>query len=424
VTEKIKVPAPAWGRAIIAGMASYLDAAAIVSTSTALVLYQGPLGLDGAAIGILSSVLTFSIAVGAIVGGALGDRFGRRRVFTVTMIMLVIGAVILAFAAAPAMLYIGVILLGFAAGADLPVSLALIAEEAPEGARGKLVAFSQVLWFVGILVTIVLSIFVGGFGDLGGRILYGHVALVGLIVLVLRFRLPESKLWTETHAIAVHAAPAERARLSGLRQLLTRPYLTSFIGLAVFYALSNIAANTTGQFGTYMYVNVAGVDVPTASAISLIALVLGVALAFVFTRLVDGPRRGVWYLVGAVSMLLSLAVPALFGVTFATLVASGLFGAVGTALAFEGIFKVWAQELFPTLLRATAQGTIIAFARVVAAIVAIWTPLLLGLDPRMFFSILFILVAVAMVAGYFTGRNSRQKAAGTFAEPPVTAQSN
>lgn len=411
-----KVPASVWARSGIAGMASYLDAAAIVSTSIALVLYQGALGLGESEIGVLSSVLTFSIALGALIGGRLGDRFGRRRVFTVTMVMLAGGAIVLAAAPSVPVLFVGLVLVGLAAGADLPVSLALIAEEAPEGARGKLVAFSQVLWFLGILVTIGMSIFVGGLGDLGGRILYIHVAVVALIVLVLRFRLPESRLWTETRELALAAPPSETVKLSGLRTLLTPPYLASFIGLTLFYSLSNIAANTNGQFGTYMYVNVAGVDVPTASSIGLVVLIVGVVLAFVFTRLVDGRHREAWYTVGAVGMLLSLGIPAVFGVTFASLVVAGFFGAIGTALAFEGIFKVWSQELFPTLLRATAQGTIIAIARVIAAIAAIWTPLLLGLDPRAFFGVLFVIVAVAMVAGFVTGRGARQRAAVTFAD--------
>lgn len=68
--------------------------------------------------------------------------------------------------------------------------------------------------------------------------------------------------------------------------------------------------------------------------------------------------------------MLSTLVIALFGVNATTYIVSIVFTVVGTAFAFEGIMKVWAQKSFPTLLRATAQGIIIAVARFFAALVA------------------------------------------------------
>ena len=92
-----------------------------------------------------------------------------------------------------------------AIGADLPVSLALVAEEAPEGMKGRLVAFSGFLWFIGIIVTEILKAIVGPLGALGGRILYAHLLLVAVVVLVLRLGLPESREW----------AAAQRAKAAG-----------------------------------------------------------------------------------------------------------------------------------------------------------------------------------------------------------------
>src|SRR3954465_13067037 len=82
-----------WFIATVAGMASYLDAATIVSTGNALVMYQEPLGITGNQIGIISASLTLGIAGGATVGGRLGGRFGRKPVFSVTMIGIVIAMV-------------------------------------------------------------------------------------------------------------------------------------------------------------------------------------------------------------------------------------------------------------------------------------------------------------------------------------------
>ena len=48
-----RIPGTVWFRTTAAGMASYLDAAAIISTGTALALYVGPLGISDAQVALL-----------------------------------------------------------------------------------------------------------------------------------------------------------------------------------------------------------------------------------------------------------------------------------------------------------------------------------------------------------------------------------
>lgn len=392
-----------WFRSTVAGMASYLDAAAIVSTGTALVLFQDAFGLDPMQIGMLSSLLTISIAAGALTGGRLGDRFGRRRVFSSTVLLLAIGGGLLAAAAGPVMLYIGVVLVGYAAGADLPVSLALIAEEAPPGQAGKLVGLSQVLWFSGIIATQLLSIVVGGMGTTGGRILYGHVAVVAVIVLLLRLRLPESAKWAASRA--QHAESGSKTGAPGVRALLTGPHLVPLLGLITFYSLVNIVANNKGQFGTFLFVNVAGSTVSMAALVSSITMGLGVVVAVWFMKVVDGRHRLRWYLIGAACYITAMAVVVVFGVSQWTLTVSWVFGAVGGSLAFEGMLKIWCQEAFPTLLRATAQGAVVGVARVVAAMAAAVTPALMSTAPRATYVGLLGVVAAGLLAGLLVGRS-------------------
>src|SRR5919205_675997 len=82
-----------WWVAIVSGMASYIDAAAIISFGIAIVVYQQTFGLDELQVGLMSGSLTFGVAIGALLGGRLGDGFGRRPIFTLTMIVILIALI-------------------------------------------------------------------------------------------------------------------------------------------------------------------------------------------------------------------------------------------------------------------------------------------------------------------------------------------
>ena len=373
----------AWWTATIAGMASYLDAAAIVSTGVALVLFQQEFALGPAEIGQLSALLTVMIAIGALVGGRLGDKFGRRKVFSWTMAIFAAGALVLVLASAPAMLYIGIILLGFAAGADLPVSMAMIAESAPEGKKGKMVTFSHMLWMIGVLAVQVIGIVVGEMGATGGRILFGHLLVVALVVLVLRAGLPESQEWTKAQAKS-HDDP-EHIGLGSLRTLFRSRYVVPLIATGLFYAIANVAANTNGQFSTYLYVNVAGASVSTASTIGLIAFGCSFLGLLATMRFVDSRWRMPVFIAATAISVVAFIIPAILGVTTPTLAIMAIFYSIGGAIAGEPMYKVWSQELFPTMHRSTAQGITIAFTRVVAAAIALFTPAIINAGAQALF---------------------------------------
>ncbi|WP_176082812.1 MFS transporter [Martelella sp. HB161492] len=387
-----------WFVAGVAGMASYIDSSAVASTSVALVMYQRALNLDSLHIGYLSSSLAFFMAVGALLGGRMGDRFGRKRVFSVTMFGLAVGCVIMASASSFAVLLAGCTILGFFAGADLPASLALIGETAPKGARGKLITFSQVLWNVGILITQIIVAIVSDMGAFGARMLFLHLIVVSIVVLVLRISLPESAAWKQSKA-KVEQDGNGNVSLSRIRVLLTKPFLPLFVGLGLFYGLAQIAASIKAQFLSYMFVNVAHSTVRTYSFAYMCVMVVGLITMLLFMRVVDGPNRRKWFLAGALGFIMSFAVPAIFGVTVETLFISSILSGFGAALAFEGMMKVWTQEFFPVLLLATAQGSLIAFARVLAAIMAIFAPSLLMLNASGFFGFLTVVITIAMLFG-------------------------
>lgn len=398
-----KIPGRTWYRTTVAGMASYLDAGAIITTGTALVLYKEPLGISDAQFGQYSALLTFMIAAGALVGGRLADLFGRKRVFLATMAVYVAGAAVLVAAPGTGALYAGIVLLGLAVGADLPASLAMIAEEAPPEHRGKLISFSHILWLVGIIAAQLFGIVVGGMGMTGGRIMYGQLLVLALVVLVLRAGMPESSRWQAAHADAAGAGASatESVDMGTLKKLLRGPYLMPMVAVALFYALVNVGANTGGQFSTLMYTEMAGTTVQFASTVGFVTFAIAFAATYFLMRIVDGAHRMRWFGVMAVFYTLGYLVPVLFGVEVWTLVTMGVVGSIAGAVAGEPMFKVWAQELIPTTYRSTAQGVMIAFTRVVAAVVALWTPTLLAASPDVLFVFVAACIAVGGVIGYF-----------------------
>ena len=87
----------------------------------------------------------------------------------------------------------GAIIGGLCTGADLPVSIATIAEVADDSNRGKLVSFSQVLWTMGIVIPLALVSVIGNMGHVGGQIIFAHVGVIAILVLVARLTTPRRR---------------------------------------------------------------------------------------------------------------------------------------------------------------------------------------------------------------------------------------
>lgn len=388
-------------------MASYIDAATIVALGTALVIYQYTIGVTPEQIGILSGCLTLGIALGALLGGRLGDLLGRRRVFLATMLMVILGSALLVFADSFPLLLIGSALAGLGTGADLPVSLSTIAEAATEKNRGAIIGLSNILWMVGILGTIVIATVAGGWGRIGGQLLFAHIGVIAVLIFFARLSIPESTSWKVARDERRQGIATIRADRSSLRDLLRRPYLGPLAALLVFYSLANVAANTQGQFGAFLAVNIAGIPVQLNAALGLMTFPISLLFGVWFMRIIDGAHRMKYFVAGAVALFLGFLVPSVAGFSLVTIVVMNVLLGVGGAFAGEGIMKVWTQESFPTLLRTTAQGTIIATARIVAALVAFITPSLIVRSPQVFYGVLAALVGVGLLVGWLAFRGKR-----------------
>jgi MFS family permease len=136
--------------------------------------------------------------IGAILGGWLADRIGRRVMFLATMIMFIILAVAQAFVTSVEALVVIRLLLGVPLGSDISNGYAYIMESMPKGEREVMGNRWQFMFAVGEILTLaVIAVFIvlDLSHEMIWRLTLGLGAVPALIILLLRHDLPETAVW-------------------------------------------------------------------------------------------------------------------------------------------------------------------------------------------------------------------------------------
>ena len=153
---------------------------------TALMLGLAAAGTQGGAL------------IGALVGGWLSDRIGRRIMFLSTMILFIVLALAQAFVTSITVLIVIRFLLGVPLGSDISNSYTYIMESMPKGAREIMGNRWQFMFAVGEVMTIaVICIFIIAQLDPEWiwRVTLALGAVPALIILLMRHDLPETAVW-------------------------------------------------------------------------------------------------------------------------------------------------------------------------------------------------------------------------------------
>ena len=85
----------------------------------------------------------FGAAVGALIGGFLTDRLGRKFIYTYNLLVYAVGAFLCMICANLPMLLIGIVLLGLSVGAGVPASWSYISEMSGSTRRAQNIGISQ-----------------------------------------------------------------------------------------------------------------------------------------------------------------------------------------------------------------------------------------------------------------------------------------
>ncbi|HTI01745.1 MAG TPA: MFS transporter [Acidisoma sp.] len=136
--------------------------------------------------------------VGALVGGWLSDRIGRRIMFLCTMVLFIVLAVAQAFVTSVALLAVLRFFLGIPLGSDISNGYTYIMESLPPGEREVVGNRWQFMFAVGeimTLATILVMLLFHMNHELVWRITLGLGAVPALIIFLLRHSLPETAVW-------------------------------------------------------------------------------------------------------------------------------------------------------------------------------------------------------------------------------------
>ncbi|MBO0827514.1 MAG: MFS transporter [Streptosporangiales bacterium] len=398
-----------WKWTILAAMASYLDAGSIVALGSGLALFQSTYHLSGSAVGALAAIGPNAIgcAVGSFIGGRLGDKLGRKRIYKYDLLVYAVGALLIALSFNAPTLFVGTFVVGVAVGADVPTSLALVGEFAPAKARGKLLGFTQIAWGTGPVVVLVLAAILSGagLGLLGTRIVFLHLVVVALVTWALRQGMSESIRWR-------NAMRATTLTARGLRTLLSGPNLAGLGYTAVIYVFWGLAAGTAGIFTPFMIETLHAGGPVTGLMFSAAGFLIGIiANVLIFMKYADrghGARKAMWGM-GAIMQIVAYGMFIVLPFTVPVIIVNIVLFGIGASLAGEQMYKTISQEVFPTVVRGTAQGFTFGVARVLLGIWSFFVPTLAHAGFTVVGGLLAFFLLVSGVVGYIFMPNTAGK---------------
>ena len=377
------------------------------------------------------------ILIGAICGGWLTDRFGRRRLFVATLLWYAGFTVLTGLAPDLGSVYVLRFLAALGVGAEYAIVNAAIAEFIPARVRGKANAVVMNFWPAGAIAAALLAYLALDTLALSAatswRYMFVLGGLIALIVLIFRRRIPESPRWLITRGRYAEAeaivraleSPGTAAVVGGDQlaapRLPSRPAFGELVrhyrGRLALGALLDLA-EAFGYYGLFAllsvvvlpHVHISQAGIPLVYIVGNVGgLVGGLVMAALFDRV--GHRRMV-----AATYLLSAAGVALLAAATATgsaawvVAAFVVVNAFGTA-AWTSAYPTF-TELFPTHLRGAGVGTSVAIGRVGAIVGTLLLPTLataLGATASYLLVAVFWLVGAAGI-GVFAWRGGLEGA--------------
>ena len=336
-----------------------LDAMDFLLFTFALRTIQAEFHLASSTMGLLTSVALVAGAVGGIAFGRLADRIGRVRAMTWSMLIYSGATAGLATSSAVWHLFAWRALVGIGMGGEWSCGSVLVAETWPAERRARAMGVMQSGWAIGALIAAALAALL--LEPFGWRVLFLVGAFPAVIAFFIRRTVAEPAIWNRQSPDRSQARFAlifspELRRRTILASLLASSVLIAYWG--VFTWLPSYLATPTDKGG-------AGLTL-TKSASWMIAVQLGALAGYLMfgwiaDRIGRRPAFTFFMIVAAavVPIYASVSTP------LTLLLIGPLVGFFGSG--YFSMFGAFLAELYPTRIRATAQGFCYNIGRLASA---------------------------------------------------------
>jgi len=203
-----RLPWARWHWLIVIGLGTVwildgIEVTIVGSMSDALKSPDSGLGLNSSQIGLAGAVYVAGACLGALVFGQLTDRFGRKKLFMITLGLYIAATVLTAFSMNPTWYFAARFLTGAGIGGEYAAINSAIDELIPAAYRGRIdVMINGSFWVgaaVGALLTVPLLDPTLVDASFGWRLAFGLGAILGIGVLLVRRYVPESPRWLFIH---------------------------------------------------------------------------------------------------------------------------------------------------------------------------------------------------------------------------------
>ncbi|ASJ19725.1 MFS transporter [Corynebacterium stationis] len=366
------------------------------------------------------------MALGASLGGLLADKFGRRHVFALTLLVYGLATGASALATGLAVLIALRFIVGLGLGAELPVASTLISEFAPRRIRGRMVVLLEAFWAAGWIAAAIIGTFVVGASDSGWRWALAIGMVPAAYALYVRLALPESVRYLEAknrHQEAEEIVTSfENAALTEGKNLDSdlAPEVAldeAFEGSSIWS--SRLRARTAALWIIWFCINLsyygAFIWIPSLLVADGFTLVRSFSFTLIITLAqLPGYAAAAW-LIEVWGRRLTLAV-----FLVGSAVSAGAFGLADSEVSiiiagcFLSFFNLGAwgalyaigPELYPTHIRGRGTGAAAGFGRIASIISPLIVPPILAAAGQPWLFVLFASAfAIAAIAAFTLPEN-------------------
>ncbi|MCH9770654.1 MAG: MFS transporter [Gammaproteobacteria bacterium] len=410
--DELDVSAFHWRIIFTAGMGFFTDAYDLFVIGVVTTILMPLWHFSTYQIAWLDSASLAAAALGAIFFGTMADKFGRKRLYGVEVIILFIGTILSALAPNFICLLMARVIVGLGIGGDYPTSAVVASENANRSRRGFIVLLVFAMQALGLIVGPLLASFLLAMHiphHLVWRLLLGLGAIPAASVFYLRRKIHESPRY-----LRMKKAPYEVSRvvhdLAGQEEpqpafkpqrLLSKRWLKTLVATAGAWFLLDVAfyGNSVSSSKIMQLVDPHSDLLIHILLSALIFTVFAVPGYFLAAKYVDKvgrkPLQYLGFAVMAIAYGLIGLVPGITGLLPVFLLLFGIsyfftnFGPNSTTFLVP-------SEVYPTSIRAKAHGISAAIGKVGAFLGVLALPIMLH---KMGLSFTMLMMSVVAILG-------------------------